>query len=52
MSQQQAEPALSTGADGVPAHIAAYNDTAVDLPVGALHELFAAQAARTPDAVA
>ncbi|MEU7413574.1 amino acid adenylation domain-containing protein, partial [Streptomyces sp. NPDC042638] len=52
MSQQQAEPALSTGADGVPAHITAYNDTAVDLPVGALHELFAAQAARTPDAVA
>ncbi|MET9412249.1 amino acid adenylation domain-containing protein [Streptomyces sp. NPDC002935] len=52
MSQQQAEPALSTGADGVPAHIAAYNDTAVDLPVGPLHELFAAQAARTPDAVA
>ncbi|WP_328552724.1 non-ribosomal peptide synthetase [Streptomyces sp. NBC_00358] len=52
MSQQQAEPALSTGADGVPAHIAAYNDTAVDLPAGPLHELFTAQAARTPDAVA
>ncbi|WP_328745020.1 amino acid adenylation domain-containing protein [Streptomyces sp. NBC_00285] len=52
MSQQQAEPALSTGTDGVPAHIAAYNDTAVDLPAGPLHELFTAQAARTPDAVA
>lgn len=36
----------------MPAHIAAYNDTAVDLPAGPLHELFTAQAARTPDAVA
>ncbi|MGW1926469.1 AMP-binding protein [Streptomyces massasporeus] len=32
--------------------IDAYNSTAVRLPEGALHELFAAQAARTPDAVA
>ncbi|WP_159041713.1 non-ribosomal peptide synthetase, partial [Streptomyces aureus] len=32
--------------------LADYNDTAVPLPEGALHELFAAQAARTPDAVA
>ncbi|MFD3995343.1 amino acid adenylation domain-containing protein [Streptomyces sp. NPDC058583] len=32
--------------------LAEYNDTAVPLPEGALHELFAAQAARTPDAVA
>ncbi|MFG3490885.1 amino acid adenylation domain-containing protein [Streptomyces sp. NPDC047972] len=32
--------------------LADYNDTAVRLPEGALHELFAAQAARTPDAVA
>ncbi|MER5964375.1 amino acid adenylation domain-containing protein [Streptomyces sp. NPDC002057] len=32
--------------------LAGYNDTAVRLPGGALHELFAAQAARTPDAVA
>ncbi|MGV9457338.1 amino acid adenylation domain-containing protein, partial [Streptomyces sp. NPDC003635] len=30
----------------------AYNSTAVALPGGALHELFRAQAARTPDAVA
>ncbi|MFB7412358.1 amino acid adenylation domain-containing protein [Streptomyces sp. NPDC056202] len=32
--------------------LADYNDTAVRLPEGALHEVFAAQAARTPDAVA
>ncbi|MGW8604930.1 amino acid adenylation domain-containing protein [Streptomyces sp. NPDC055893] len=32
--------------------LADYNDTAARLPEGALHELFAAQAARTPDAVA
>ena len=52
MSQQQAGPALPPGADGVPARVTAYNDTAVDLPVGPLHELFSAQAARTPDATA
>lgn len=51
MSQPQADPALSLGA-GVPAHVATYNDTAEDLPEGALHTLFAAQAARTPEAVA
>ncbi|MEV7405084.1 amino acid adenylation domain-containing protein, partial [Streptomyces sp. NPDC091267] len=51
MSQPQADPALSLGV-GVPAHVATYNDTAEDLPVGALHVLFAAQAARTPEAVA
>ncbi|MFJ2938552.1 condensation domain-containing protein, partial [Streptomyces sp. NPDC087219] len=32
--------------------LADYNDTAVPLPEGALHELFAAQAARTPEAAA
>ncbi|GAA2787234.1 hypothetical protein GCM10010452_14370 [Crossiella cryophila] len=32
--------------------IAKYNDTATALPGGCLHELLAAQAARTPDAVA
>ncbi|MGW0669380.1 amino acid adenylation domain-containing protein [Streptomyces sp. NPDC002746] len=51
MSQPQADPALSLGV-GVPAHVATYNDTAEDLPEGALHTLFAAQAARTPEAVA
>ncbi|MCS0603436.1 amino acid adenylation domain-containing protein [Streptomyces sp. LP11] len=35
-----------------PVDLDAYNDTAVRLPEGALHVLFAAQAARTPDAVA
>ncbi|MFJ5848183.1 amino acid adenylation domain-containing protein [Streptomyces sp. NPDC092903] len=49
MSQPQADPALSLG---VPAHVATYNDTVEDLPEGALHTLFAAQAARTPEAVA
>ncbi|WP_329307359.1 amino acid adenylation domain-containing protein [Streptomyces sp. NBC_01260] len=51
MSQPQADPALTAGV-GVPAHVATYNDTAEDLPEGALHALFAAQAARTPEAVA
>ncbi|WP_327335741.1 amino acid adenylation domain-containing protein [Streptomyces sp. NBC_01324] len=51
MSQPQADPALSLGV-GVPAHVATYNNTAEDLPEGALHTLFAAQAARTPEAVA
>ncbi|MFC9758687.1 amino acid adenylation domain-containing protein [Streptomyces sp. NPDC056921] len=51
MSQPQADPALSLGVV-VPAHVAAYNDTAENLPEGALHALFAAQAARTPQAVA
>ncbi|MFD7069802.1 amino acid adenylation domain-containing protein [Streptomyces sp. NPDC059913] len=51
MSQPQTDPALSHSAD-VPAHVAAYNDTAENLPEGALHVLFAAQAARTPEAVA
>ncbi|WP_406331851.1 amino acid adenylation domain-containing protein [Streptomyces sp. NBC_00203] len=51
MSQPQAEPLLPLGV-GVPDGVAAYNDTTVELPEGALHELFAAQAARTPDAVA
>ncbi|MFF1448588.1 amino acid adenylation domain-containing protein [Streptomyces sp. NPDC058274] len=51
MSQQQADPVLPLGG-GVPESVAAYNDTTVELPEGALHELFAAQAARTPDAVA
>ncbi|MEV8487222.1 amino acid adenylation domain-containing protein, partial [Streptomyces sp. NPDC052095] len=51
MSQPQTDPALSRSAD-VPAHVAAYNDTAENLPEGALHVLFAAQAARTPEAVA
>ncbi|GAA2412904.1 hypothetical protein GCM10010433_10030 [Streptomyces pulveraceus] len=51
MSQPQTDPALSLGVD-VPAHVAAYNDTAENLPEGALHALFAAQAARTPEAVA
>ncbi|MFJ5818483.1 amino acid adenylation domain-containing protein [Streptomyces sp. NPDC093108] len=51
MSQPQTDPALPLGVD-VPAHVAAYNDTAENLPEGALHALFAAQAARTPEAVA
>lgn len=51
MSQPQADPLLPLGV-GVPDGVAAYNDTTVELPEGALHELFAAQAARTPDAVA
>ncbi|MFE6668283.1 amino acid adenylation domain-containing protein [Streptomyces sp. NPDC057697] len=51
MSQPQTDPALSPGV-GVPAHVATYNDTAQNLPEGALHALFAAQAARTPEAVA
>ncbi|WP_446039161.1 amino acid adenylation domain-containing protein [Streptomyces sp. SID1121] len=51
MSRPQEDPALSPGA-GVPARVAAYNTTALALPEGALHDLFAAQAARTPDAVA
>ncbi|WP_406252134.1 amino acid adenylation domain-containing protein [Streptomyces atratus] len=51
MFQPQTDPALSPGV-GVPAHVATYNDTAENLPVGALHTLFTAQAARTPDAVA
>ncbi|MCX4733495.1 non-ribosomal peptide synthetase [Streptomyces sp. NBC_01363] len=51
MSQPQTDPALSLGV-GVPAHVATYNDTAENLPVGALHALFTAQAARTPEAVA
>ncbi|MFJ2708732.1 amino acid adenylation domain-containing protein [Streptomyces sp. NPDC087428] len=51
MSQPQADPALILGV-GVPAHVATYNDTAEDLPEGELHTLFAAQAARTPRAVA
>ncbi|MEH2621946.1 amino acid adenylation domain-containing protein/non-ribosomal peptide synthase protein (TIGR01720 family) [Bradyrhizobium sp. AZCC 1719] len=32
--------------------VAGFNDTAAEYPRGLLHELFAAQAARTPDAVA
>ncbi|MFF2520947.1 non-ribosomal peptide synthetase [Streptomyces liangshanensis] len=51
MSRPQEDPALSPGA-GVPARVAAYHTTATALPEGALHDLFAAQAARTPDAVA
>ncbi|MFF2014270.1 amino acid adenylation domain-containing protein, partial [Streptomyces sp. NPDC058195] len=51
MFQPQTDPALSRGVD-VPGHVAAYNDTAENLPEGALHVLFAAQAARTPQAVA
>ncbi|MGW3099572.1 amino acid adenylation domain-containing protein [Streptomyces sp. NPDC001102] len=35
-----------------PVDLTAYNDTAATLPEGPLHELFAAQAARTPDAPA
>ncbi|MFJ4480330.1 AMP-binding protein, partial [Streptomyces xanthochromogenes] len=35
-----------------PVDLDAYNNTAVRLPEGALHELFAAQAARTPDVTA
>ncbi|MCL6674238.1 AMP-binding protein, partial [Streptomyces panaciradicis] len=35
-----------------PVDLTAYNDTAAPLPEGTLHELFAAQAARTPDAPA
>ncbi|MFJ1596419.1 amino acid adenylation domain-containing protein [Streptomyces sp. NPDC088261] len=51
MSRPHEDPALSPGA-GVPARVAAYNTTALALPEGSLHDLFAAQAARTPDAVA
>ncbi|WP_073967626.1 non-ribosomal peptide synthetase [Streptomyces sp. CB02460] len=52
MSPQQAEPLIPQGADSTAARVSAYNDTAVDLPVGTLHGMFGAQAARTPDAVA
>ncbi|MFF8405608.1 AMP-binding protein, partial [Streptomyces sp. NPDC015684] len=45
MSHQHSAQATAVDID-------AYNSTAVRLPEGALHELFAAQAVRTPDAVA